>query len=155
MMGYEIVGIDIRDFGYKHPNFTFLKDDFITHKFAEKFDVIIDISAIEHFGLNYYGSLKPNKNADTEAIRKVFSLLKTGGQFIFTAPCGRHEIIGTFERIYDRNDLKSLLDKFKLLNIEFYKVTNHSKIDMISESEAMAMRYNNDCYSVVLINAKK
>ena len=157
MLGYHVTGIDIRDYGYTHSSFDFIKDDFLTHKFIGKYDIILNISAIEHFGLSVYGNKQQNAKADKEAIAKVKSLLKPKGQFIFTAPFGVHETIKDFERIYDMADLSRLLpfDDFAIKDMEFYKVSKHKALGRITEKEASEIRYGEDLYAVVLINAFK
>ena len=71
MMGYHVVGIDIREHEYSHHNFEFIKGDFLRHKFTGKFDVAIDISAIEHFGLDTYGYGQEDGHADKQAVDKT------------------------------------------------------------------------------------
>ncbi len=155
MMGYDVIGIDIRDHGYRHPNFRFLKDDFLQHKFTQKFDVAIDISAIEHFGLDTYGYDREDGHADKQAVDKVHALLKPGGQFIFTAPFGIRGVVENFERIYDAHDLGSMLKGFKVNDMEFYSVSGHKTLKRIKQSEASRIKYSNNLYAVVLINAFK
>lgn len=153
MMGYRVIGIDIREYGYSHHGFKFIKDDFLKYKFTEKFDVAIDISAIEHFGLDAYGYNKENSRADKQAVDKVLDILKPGGQFIFTAPFGVHEVIKDFERIYDISDLHKLFGDFKIKDMEFYKIYKHKVLSRITQKEATGIRYNNNLYAVVLVNA--
>jgi SAM-dependent methyltransferase len=155
MMGYDVVGIDIRDHGYPHRNFTFLKSDFLKHKFSGKFDVAVDISATEHFGLESYGNAAVDMRADRLAVKKIHALLKSKGQFIFTAPFGVHEVIEAFERVYDMPDLKAMFGGFKMDDIEFYKVLEHKKVEKINQKEASLIKYSNDRYGVVLINATR
>ena len=157
MQGYHVTGIDIRDYGYTHSSFDFIKDDFLTHKFVGKYDIILNISAIEHFGLNVYNNKEPNTNADKQATDKITSLLKPGGQFIFTAPFGVHETIKDFERVYNISDLERLLpfETFSVKDMEFYKVRKHKAISRITEKEASGIKHNEDLYAVVLLNACK
>jgi SAM-dependent methyltransferase len=128
MMGYNVTSIDIRQYKYEHENCYFIKGNFLSHNFGSKFDSILGISAIEHFGLKAYRGLEQDAEADKKAVRKVASLLNDNGQFIFTAPCGYHETIGTFERIYDESDINSLLKDFKIVDKDFYIVVNEKTI---------------------------
>jgi SAM-dependent methyltransferase len=159
MIGYKVYGMDIRDYGYSHPNFTFIKGDFLTHNFGnQKFDVVINISAIEHFGLSAYKNKKLNLNADIQAINKIYTLLREKGQFIFTAPFGKHEIINNFERIYSYEDIQYMFkNKFKIKEQHFWLVWGYKKIKEIDLSVANKIKYNKNehTYAVITINSFK
>ncbi len=155
MMGYRVTGIDIRDYGYAHKGFSFIKDDFITHKFGKKFDIVIDISALEHFGLGY--KVNKDESADVTAVNKVWNILKPGGQFIFTAPFGsEHKVIEDFERVYSRKDIDTMFKRFKIRTMKFYKVTHYKHIEEISETMAKRTGFDLDNgYAVVCMSMEK
>jgi SAM-dependent methyltransferase len=114
MQGYEVDGIDINGYGFAHKNFTFIKDNFLTHEFNKQYDIIVNLCAIEHFGLLAYGNTVEDMEADIKAVGKVYRLLKPKGQFLFTAPFGKHRIIPNFARYYDYADIKTLLKDFEI-----------------------------------------
>ncbi|MEM3572483.1 MAG: class I SAM-dependent methyltransferase [Candidatus Micrarchaeaceae archaeon] len=155
MQGYIVDGIDIQEYGFKHNNFTFIHDDFIEHDFGSKrYDAIINISAIEHFGLPVYTNTKIDFEADIKAIRKVYDLLVKGGQFIFTAPVGTGEIFNNFERCYKPGALKGMLrDMFKINTEEYYLIETNN-INRISEEEA-EIRHKPHKYAVVCLDLVK
>jgi len=155
MLGYKVTGVDMREYKYKHENFKFIKSDFLDFNFKNNFDVALAISSIEHFGLTTYKNKALDLNADKKAIDKIYSILKPKGQFIFTAPFGIKRTIKNYERIYDSNDIKIMLNKFKIQNILFYKVVKHKLIEEITRVESEKIDYKYDNYSVVLINAIK
>jgi 2-polyprenyl-3-methyl-5-hydroxy-6-metoxy-1,4-benzoquinol methylase len=133
--GYDVTGIDINDYNFKYPSFKFIKDDFLEHKFKENFDVIINLSAIEHFGLLAYDNKVENINADLEAMDKIYELLKPNGQLLFTAPFGESETIPNFERHYDKNDLHELFVQFKIQNMLFpLPIHNYNKDVVLIEA---------------------
>jgi SAM-dependent methyltransferase len=156
MMGYDVTGIDIRKLKYMHDNFKFIEADFINYNFRKRFDIVLAISSIEHFGLASYGTAKIDPDADKKTIKKINSLLKSGGQFIFTAPFGIHTTIKNYERSYDSNDIKNLMEQFKIIDITFYKVCAHKAIKKITEDEAVRIKHEEyGEYAVVLINSIK
>ena len=158
MLGYQVTGIDIQNYGYTHPNFDFIHDDFNKHDFgAEKFDIITNISAIEHFGLLTYTNANRDDNADKKAIAKIKQLLKPKGQFLFTAPFGVHGEVENFERIYDMNDIMSMFQGFKILQMKTYLVANYRYIQEIPIREAEKIEHNEKkhSYAVVCINSEK
>lgn len=155
MLGYDVIGIDMQDYGWKHPNFEFIKADFLDYNIADaSFGAAVNISAIEHFGLLAYANMKEGPEADRKAVKKVYDILKPKGQFIFTAPYGKHDIIGNFERIYDKRDLKYLLNGFSVRNKIFYDVQQKS-IVRINEEEADEIEHNDLRYAVVCLDLQK
>src|SRR3990170_1502531 len=66
-LGWELHGIDIRDFRLPHPDFRFTKGDLTkTTGFASDFfDCVYAVSSIEHFGLSgRYGIKEDDPQAD-------------------------------------------------------------------------------------------
>jgi SAM-dependent methyltransferase len=158
MLGYQVTGIDIQNYGYAHPNFDFIHDDFNKHDFGtEKFDIITNISAIEHFGLLFYGNMNRDDNADKKAIAKIKQLLKPKGQFLFTAPFGVHGEVENFERIYDTNDINTMFQGFKILEMKAYLLTNAHYLEEIAIKEAEKIKHNEEeqTYAIICLNAER
>ena len=158
MLGYQVTGIDIQNYGYAHPNFDFIQDDFNKHDFGtEKFDIITNISAIEHFGLLFYGNMNRDDNADKKAIAKIKQLLKPKGQFLFTAPFGVHGEVENFERIYDTNDINTMFQGFKILEMKAYLLTNAHYLEEIAIKEAEKIKHNEEeqTYAIICLNAER
>jgi len=159
MIEYKVYGIDIWDYGYSHPKFTFIKDDFLAHNFGDKkFDIITDISPIEHFGLDTYTNKIIDLKADIKALNKVYSLLKKNGQFIFTAPFGKPEIVNNFERIYSYKDIQNMFkNKFKIKKQQFWLIHSYKNISEIGLSAASRVETNltKGIYAVITISAFK
>lgn len=152
-----MTGINIRQHKYEHENFYFIKGNFLSHKFGYKFDSILNISAIEHFGLTAYGALEQDVDVDKKAVQKVASLLNSNGQFIFAAPYGYHETIGTFERIYDESDIDTLLKDFKIVGKDFfYIVVNEKTIKKVCQTQVEKLKHGEkNGYGVILVSAIK
>ena len=158
MLGYDVTGIDMIPYGYKHKNFTFIKDDFLKHDFGnERFDVVVDISSIEHFGLLSYATKERNDNAHIEAMDKIKRLLKPHGQLIFTAPYGVHGEVPNFERIFDDNDLNILLSGFSIKEEKTFLVNKKEGITEIPKDQAVKIPHDEDkgIYALICINAFK
>jgi SAM-dependent methyltransferase len=158
MLGYSVTGIDIQNYYFRHKNFEFVKGDFNTYDFkGKKFDIIVDISAIEHFGLHTFSNMKLDLDADRKAMRKIRAMLKPGGQLIITAPFGVHELIGNFQRIYGKKDMKDMLKGFRVENSRYYRIRNGSALLPIDAKTAERVKYDakNGEYAVVMISATK
>lgn len=112
-LGWNVTGIDLRSWNYKHKLFTMVTDNFVDHNFAGQFDVITAVSTIEHMGLTgRYGISTREVNLDKAAIYKISSLLSTGGKLLFTVPFGKYHHVSSNMRIYDIHSIDSLLSCF-------------------------------------------
>ena len=157
MLGYYVTGIDIQEYGYTNPNFTFIQADFNRYNFKGKeFDIVTNISAIEHFGLLCYETKERDSDADKKALSKIRELLKSKGQLLFTAPFGLHGEVENFERIYDMKDIRTLLKGFKIFSIETYLVNRHH-VGKIRVEDAEKIQHNEKehNYAVICIDAEK
>ena len=115
-LGYEVHGIDLRDYPLGHPAFTFHKLDLTQDTLPfehESFDIVTAVSCLEHFGLSGYGDGSRGGDADRRGVAAILSLLKPRGQLIFTCPFGRAAVTRK-HRIYDREGLQRLLDGFAI-----------------------------------------
>ena len=86
-MGYDVWGIDIRQYGLKHPNFTFMRIDLFNFDSQEKYDYAISISTLEHLHSNHYGEQQFNFNW-LEGLRCLYNLVKPLGNVLATMPYG-------------------------------------------------------------------
>ncbi len=111
-LGHEAHGIDVQNYPFTHQNFHFHKEDIFQWNPAEKFDSIILLSTIEHFGLGGYGDLVV-EDPDTKAIERIAGWLNHGGQMLVTTPFGKPGQTSK-HRIYNRARLKRVFpdDKF-------------------------------------------
>ena len=135
--GYDIIGIDLREFEYEHKNFTFKKIN-ILDLVEKDFDFVVSLSTIEHVGLGVYDKKVIDDDLG-KVLKKINRLLKSNGKFILTLPIGRPSI-DEFERSFTPAELKNLLfsENFSLQNEEYYKRENKfywkpSTIDDISK----------------------
>jgi SAM-dependent methyltransferase len=120
-LGYEVHGVDLRDFPISHASFTFHKCDLLQGSLPfepESFDIVTAVSSIEHFGLGAYGDRPDDRDADRRGISVLRSLLKPGGQLILTCPFGRRATTKK-HRIYDPQGLHDLLQGFTIQG-EYY-----------------------------------
>ncbi len=138
MLGYNVTGIDIRDYPFNNKNFKFIKADiFKTNELKkDSFDAVLNISTLEHFGLLSYGNNEKDPDADYNAMKIIKEILKENGQIIFTAPFGKRSRILEFERIYNTRELNYLLHGFKIINKRYYEVYKDKEIFRISKEQA-------------------
>lgn len=116
-LGHDVTVVDPRPCPLRHPRLTFaqvrledLPDD------LEPFDVVVSLSAIEHFGLEHYGTARGDERADLQALARLRARLKPGGMLVLTVPIGEPSV-DTFQRVYDLAGVRGLVDGFEVENL--------------------------------------
>ncbi|MDE1860625.1 MAG: methyltransferase domain-containing protein [Candidatus Micrarchaeota archaeon] len=158
---YNVYGIDYLDYGFSHNNLKLIKDDFGAHDFGkDRFDVIIVMNAVEHFGLQYYKRDEPlDKQADVKAMTKVKEIINPGGQLLFASKYGISDLITKdgrpYERVYDDKALDVLLSTFQIKNTEYYMLSNYNAVRQVEKQELIGTRHyeNTGTYGFICINA--
>jgi SAM-dependent methyltransferase len=121
-LGYNVTGTDINDYPFTHPNFRFIKGNFLDSPFEdESFDAVVAISAVEHCGLSAYGS-QEFSDGDKRVMEQMHRILKNGGKLLLTVPYGKKGLLpGPFaQRVYNRDSLDKLLDGFNVIKEEYF-----------------------------------
>jgi SAM-dependent methyltransferase len=126
-LGYEVHGVDLRDYPLSHPAFTFHKLDLLRGPLPfspDSFDIVTAISSIEHFGLGGYGE-GDDPMGDRRAMDALRGVLKPSGQLILTCPFGQRGLTSK-HRIYDEPALRHLLSGFEIARSLFFARRNGS-----------------------------
>jgi len=98
-LGYEVVGIDIKDYPFEHRNFRFIKGDILDERIQKslrgegKFDVITLISTLEHIGIEPYTEDFIRSDADILTLTNLKICLHPEGIFLITIPYGKPKIL--------------------------------------------------------------
>ena len=122
-LGYKVTGYDLRDYGFSHPNFKFIKGDFLKNDFPnEYFDAVIAISTIEHCGIEVYGSNRIS-DGDQKVINEIFRIFKKKGRLALTVPFGLKGQ-NDFCRVYDIESLQLLLKGFNIIEEKYFRVVD-------------------------------
>ena len=141
-IGAEVVGADIRDYEFKHPNFSFRKGDFLDAEFPDAhFDAVVAVSSVEHVGLGSYGS-RVYGSGDVAVVREFRRILRPEGSLLLTVPFGKRRVDSN-QRIYDSKQLSELLAGFSVVDREFYrKASEGSFWRRCSEEESCEAGYD-------------
>ena len=110
-LGWQVWGIDLREFKFKHPNFRFISGSIWNTNFPDNFfDAVYAVSTIEHLGLSgRYGITKEDAEGDVRAVREIARILRPDGIFLCTVPYGKEaRIIKPLQRVYDKSSLERL-----------------------------------------------
>lgn len=122
--GFKVTALDIQSFSwyYVHPRLSFQQGDILDCGFSPgQFDLILNISAIEHVGLvGRYGVSKERPDGDLEAMARFKTILKPGKLMLLTIPIGCDRVFSPLHRIYGPERLPRLLDGWKILSSEYW-----------------------------------
>lgn len=137
-MGFNVSAIDLREYPFTHPNLNSITGDFLQKSFDQKFDFIISLSVIEHFGFSkrYGGEDEIDNHLDEDAFEKMAKLLKSTGHVVVSMPYAKSYIKGIWFRVYTRNDLEKKLGKqFTIIEKRYYKRNNNKWTPAIDYKE--------------------
>ncbi len=84
-LGWNVWGMDIRRFEYKHKNFRYIES--LAQIPTMKFDAITAISSLEHFGISgRYGIRKTEEELAKITLGRAVDFLKDSGTVLITLP---------------------------------------------------------------------
>lgn len=157
-LNYCVTAIDIRPIALSHPNLKFVKTDICKPVIAaSSFDCVIALSTLEHIGLGWYGD-EQGETLDCEAVRQIYTLLKSNGNFILTVPYGK-KATTPVHRIYDREALNKLLKGFDITTAVYgVRLDDFTWTLTNDEAEAGAKEHNSENYlpgAVAMLACKK
>ena len=158
--GYEIYGIDIRDYAIinklKFKNFQFVKEDIRKTSFPSNFlDVITAISTMEHIGLSGRHGSDEDPDGDKKAFAEMKRILKPKGMILLTVPYGQAQIIRPYHRIYDRNQLNKFISDLVIEKEEYYMQNSKDDWYKCSKEEAGIVNAKKDRCSLCLLKIVK
>jgi len=116
--GFQVTALDLepQDFPWRDPHVRFIQADLLKMDIsADRFDLIINCSSVEHVGLSgRYGVEESATDGDLEAMQKLGGMLKPQGKFLATLPCGRDLVVSPWHRVYGKDRLPRLLSGFEI-----------------------------------------
>jgi len=120
--GFDVYGIDIRNYHIENPTFSFIKGNIMNTPFSDNiFDIITAISTIEHLGMSgRYRIEEDIPSADKNAIKEIKRIIKKNGRFIMTVPYGRFTILKPWHKVYDDKNLEELIADFSVLKEKYF-----------------------------------
>ncbi len=121
-IGWEVYGVDIRQFKFRFPNFHFVLGDVTRTGFPDCFfDAVYAVSTLEHIGLSgRYGISTHDPEGDVKALREMRRILRAGGRLLVTLPYGKEKRQTTLNRVYSRDSLEDLFSKWEIKDKVFY-----------------------------------
>jgi SAM-dependent methyltransferase len=123
--GFHVVANDLEPqvFSWKHPGVQFVRGDFLKLDLPRNhFDLVIDCSSIEHVGIaGRYGITVGDDEGDLDVMRRIVDVLRPGGRFLMTGPCGIDAVLAPWCRVYGRERLPRLFAGLHLEQEVFWR----------------------------------
>jgi SAM-dependent methyltransferase len=141
--GFHVIANDLREqkFTWQHPEVEFWQGDLLGLELpAGFFDLIINCSSVEHVGIaGRYGIEGEQENGDLEVMSRLAELLRPGGCFLMSVPCGRDTVMRPWCRVYGRHRLPRLLKGYRIAK-ERYWIKNPAN-QWVPSSKEMALNF--------------
>jgi len=137
-LGWQVYGVDTREFKFKHLSFHFVLEDIRKTSFPDGFfDWIYAISTVEHIGLaGRYGVKVDDPDGDFKAVTEIRRLLGPDGRFLLTVPYGQGGVVKPAERVYDRSRLQRLLAGWSVQEETYYYLDGGGEWHQVTEEVA-------------------
>jgi len=130
-LGYQVTGVDTRNYPFSHPNLKFYQIDVKQLLLEEEYyDCALLVSTIEHVGFGHYGD--EIGFSDKEFFDKVARHVKPGGHIIMTAPFGKSFECNWY-RIYDSKRLNTLISGHSVITKVFARRSSLLEWQLCSE----------------------
>lgn len=108
-LGHEVHVVDPRGYRLKHPQLHEHPVRLEELEADSQFDMVLALSAIEHFGLGSYKQPIEGDRADHAALAEIHRRLNPSGLLVLTVPCARDSSCDEFQRTYSLGELTGML----------------------------------------------
>lgn len=151
--GFQLVGIDVKPYPFRHPNFFAVCGDAMGLPFRDgSFQVVVAVSVIEHIGIGHYGDPSAG-SGDRTTVAEIVRVLRPGGKALITVPFGQ-ALTNDWMRAYDPAGLEGLLAPIHIGRIE-YAVSRTGLWAPASEAEAASVSWNGPDRAIAMVVATK
>ena len=137
--GYTVIAVGLEPIQRHCGGLTFICADLMMLSFPVKFDWVLNISTIEHFGLaGRYGITEDKPDHDLDAMRKLLGLLWPTGRMILTIPVGMDAVFKPWHRVYGPDRLPKLLEGWKIVEQNYWAKLAGDRYEPVSRAVALA-----------------
>lgn len=120
-LGWNVIAVDLNAQNASGGGVEYRRGDLLTMDIAERFDYVLNISSVEHFGLaGRYGVTSPDPDADLSAMAKLRTLMKAGAKMLLTVPVGVDTVVLPLHRVYGAQRLPLLLGGYTVLREAYF-----------------------------------
>lgn len=116
LLGWEVWGIDQREWKFSFPNFHFVCEDIRRTSFPDNFfDCVYALSTLEHIGLSgRYGTTDADPEGDIKAVREIARILCMEGRLLVTVPYAKRQTVRPGARVYAEQRLLELFSGWEV-----------------------------------------
>jgi hypothetical protein len=120
----EVIGLDLSAVAvpFALPNLSYKRGDILAHDLPDgMFDTIVNCSTTEHIGLSgRYGS-SDAPDGDLRAMQLLRERMAgPAARMIFTIPVGRDKVARPHHRIYGRDRLPRILERYRVVTDTYF-----------------------------------
>jgi len=150
-LGWEVYGIDVRQFKFIFPNFHFVLGDITKTDFPDSFfDAVSAVSTLEHIGLKgRYGISKGDPEGDAQAVREIRRILRRGGRLLVTLPYGKEKRQTNLNRVYNHDSLHELFSNWEIKEKVFYSQDSEGFWIPVVEEETWRVAKNKEAIALL------
>jgi len=156
-IGWEVYGVDMRQFKFRFPNFHFVLGDVTRTDFPDCFfDAVCAVSVLEHIGLSgRYGISTQDPEGDVKALMEMKRILHGGGRLLVTLPYGKEKRQTTLNRVYNRDSLEELFSGWEIKDKVFYAQDNEGFWIPVAEEETERLDKNKEALALLELAVQK
>lgn len=150
--GLNVIRFDIQEIEKlaEMENIEYICGDIASYELEKNsFDIIVNVSTIEHVGLGRYGDSKSDQG-DLKAMQLLKTLLKPGGRMLLTIPVGIDAIHSFLHRVYGEKRLPMLLEGFCEIKSEFWAKSDRRIWGRVSREKALKTKSSSYYYALGL-----
>ncbi len=149
--GFQVIGLDVSAYPFKHPNLVALRADALRIPLVSgSVAAVLAVSVIEHIGIGHYGD-PLSEQGDLVAVREIARVLRRGGKALITVPFGL-AMRDDFQRVYDPAGLRALLAPLVVLRVEYARSLSGLWMPC-TEAEAALVDWRGSSRAVALVVA--
>lgn len=111
-LGYQVTVVEPQGYPFEHPNITVEHERVENLSAEQKFDGVLLLSSVEHFGIGSYQNPLGVRD-DLLAMKHLRSLVTDDAILVLTTPFGPPEV-NDLERIYDDDGIRELLTGWEI-----------------------------------------
>jgi len=156
-IGWEVYGIDLRQFRFRFPNFHFVLGDITKTDFPDSFfDAVSAVSTLEHIGLRgRYGISKGDPEGDAQAVREIGRILRPGGRLLATLPYGKEKRQTTLNQVYNHHSLEELFSNWEIKEKVFYSQDSDGFWIPVDEEKVLGLEKNKEAIALLELAVQK
>ena len=150
-LGWEVYGIDVRQFKFRFPNFHFVLGDITKTDLPDSFfDAVSAVSTLEHIGLKgRYGISEGDPEGDAQAVREIRRILRRGGRLLVTLPYGIEKRQTNLNRVYNHDSLHELFSNWEIKDKVFYSQDSEGFWIPVVEEETWRLTKNKEAIALL------